>query len=260
MKASSLYKLAAATAALTLCGCELTRTAAEVTLKLPSLPAWITALSAEAAYEIEWLDEAGALQRRNVAPGNRGSSVRLPKLSNTAVVAYPIIPATDGSKRYRLLPGGALFPHHRSGSGRLNLSWDAGAVAHAMLRIAVVTGHPEHYNAVRLHRELLARTEGDPWSVDLDALIDQLLAGGFRATSIRPAERFALEVPAPTGIWYPENLLRAPLETVLTQQHAQLRLELEPGLHRLFHSSGRWVLNLMVDSAGTARWTLIQHG
>lgn len=258
MKYSTL--LLSALAAL-LCGCELVGSETDVILSLPSLPDWLGELSADVGYQVEWLDVSGRAQRRTIAADSRRVVIRLPKLYNTAVLVYPVIPADgNGSPYYRLLPGGALFPHHALDNGRMKLSWSAGAVACVMRELSVLTGHPERYNAVRLQRELEQRTGADPWSVNLDALVAQLLTGVFRVTSIRPAERFRVEIAVPAGVWHSENLLRPAEQTVAPQEQPLLELELARGIHRLFHASGGWVLNVVIEDDGTPRWTLLQRG
>ena len=260
MKYSTQLMLLPALAAL-LCGCELVRGETDVILSLPSLPGWLGALSADVRYQVEWLDVSGQAQRRTIAAASRRVVVRLPKLYNTAVLVYAVIPADgNGSPYYRLLPGGALFPHHVLDSGRMKLSWSAGAVACVMRELSVVTGHPERYNAVRLQRELEQRTDADPWSANLAALVAQLLSGDFRVTSIRPAEKFRVWIPVPAGVWHSENLLRPAEQTVAPDEKSLLQLELARGMHRLFHANGGWVLDVVIEDDGTPRWTLLQRG
>ncbi|TVR32379.1 MAG: hypothetical protein EA404_07545 [Spirochaetaceae bacterium] len=259
MKYSTLLLLSALVALL--CGCELVGGETDVILSLPSLPGWLGALPEDVGYQVEWLDASGQAQRRTIAAASRQMVVRLPKLYNTAVLVYAVIPGDgNGSPYYRLLPGGALFPHHVLDSGRMTLSWSAGAVACVMRELSVLTGHPERYNAVRLQRELEQRTGGNPWSVNLEALVAQLLSGEFRVTSIRPAEKFRVGIAVPAGVWYSENLLRPAEQTVAPQEMPLLELELTRGMHRLFHASGGWVLNVVIEDDGTPRWTLLQRG
>ena len=243
-------------------GCDMVQPQAAVRLSLPPVPAWVAAAYADSAFfRIEWIGADGVRKRREQPVNRRDSVILLPKLYNSAVLVYLVTPSNGSSAAYSLLPGGALFPYHLRADGKLVLSWEAGAAALIMQRITVQTGRPHRYNAPRLHEELLARTDNDPWSVDTESVAEQLLAGAFRVTAIRPAERFAVFIPLPAGRWHSENLLQPALETdewptASGEPAAGLHLLLKRGVHRFFHSDGIHVLSVVIEDNGIARWLI----
>ena len=257
-RAFSLCLLACMLACLLVClgGCgDALIDVADQPLSLPRLPAWL--LELDAYYHLEWFDREGRLRTRRLSSADRSPVIALPKLQNVPVLVYPVIPpSASGTKAYRLLPGGAVFPRQVIGNGVLRLTWEAGPAAHLMRGVTARTGSPRSYSALRLHDELLARTAGDPWCADLEALLDLLLAGSFRVTAIRPAETAELNAAVKPGRWFSHNLLVPPVTAVGIGASGELNLSLTRGLHWYFHESGRKVLTAAVAADGTTRWAL----
>lgn len=225
----------------------------EQPLSLPALPSWLREL--DAYYRIEWFDRDGRLQRRDLNARNRTPVVALPRMQNVPILVYPVIAGfPDGPRTYLLLPGGAIFPAQVTGAGYLRLTWEAGPAALVMQAVVARTGSPRSYSAQRLHDELLIRTDGDPWRVDLDTILELLLAGAFRVTAIRRGETFELNAVVAAGEWFSHNLLASPVTAHGNGAAGELNVSLVRGLHRYFHESGRMVLTISVEEDGTIRW------
>jgi hypothetical protein len=161
-----------------------------------------------------------------VEPGGQ-ASLRLPKRANWPVLAHP------WARGARLAPAGGLYPLDLDPGGDcLELRWEHGPAAEvfqALIREGFEVGR---VNARRLVEEMLARSSGDPFRLDLQALAAQLASEEFRVTDIRllPAQDIALEVPP--GTWLLESPFR-PAQCVATGE--ALRIPALPlGAHRLF--------------------------
>jgi hypothetical protein len=156
-----------------------------------------------------------------VAPGGQ-ASLRLPKRANWPVLAYP------WARGARLAPAGGLD----AGGDCLELRWEHGPAAEvfqALIREGFEVGR---VNTRRLVEEMMARSTGDPFRLDLQALAAQLASEEFRVTDIvlLPARDVALEV-AP-GTWLLESPFR-PAQCIAAGEALRI-LALSLGAHRLF--------------------------
>jgi hypothetical protein len=85
---------------------------------------------------------------------------------------------------------------------------------------------------VRLLDEMRARSNADPWSLDLALLGQKLASGRFRVTDIRclPSRELTLQVPA--GEWFLESPFRPP--RAVQSGEALTLPAVALGIHRLF--------------------------
>ncbi|TVR03253.1 MAG: hypothetical protein EA403_07275 [Spirochaetaceae bacterium] len=191
-------------------------------------------------FRLEWY--ADGVQSRSVPREVDAVWLEMPKRRGVPVLIHPVTANGD-----RLLPAGALVPEHLSAGGVLRPTWEGGAAATIVMRIARRTGAPERYHGARLFGELTARTDGDPWRADLDAITGLLLGGTFRVTAIRARPRVPLQLAAPPGAW----LRNTPTATTLPRDaEGALLVELEEGVHRLHHPQSGAVLTVSVDARG----------
>ncbi len=220
-------------------GCSLAQEELTVRVVVPSISGdW--PMEAITGYTVEWY--ADGVQSRSVPRDVDALRVTMPKRRGVPLLIHPVTASGD-----RLLPAGALVPEHLSAGGVLRPSWDGGAAATIVMRIARRTGAPERYHGARLFGELSARTDGDPWRADLDALTEQLLGGAFRSTAIRARPRVPVRLAAPAGAW----LRDSPSAIALARDaEGALLVELEEGVHRLHHPQGGAVLTVSVDARG----------
>lgn len=191
-------------------------------------------------YTVEWY--ADGLQSRAVSREAGTLRLEMPKRRGLPVLIYPVVASGD-----RLLPAGALVPEHLRGDGVLRPTWDGGAAATVVMRLARQTGAPERYHGARLFGELANRTDGHPWRADLDIITEQLLGGVFRSTAIRARARVGVRLAAPPGTW----LRDSPTAMALARDaDGAVLVDLEEGVHRLHHPQSGAVLTVSVDARG----------
>ena len=205
-------------------GCSWFSASLEVRVRLPEPPEhWLRAFP-ELAFE---LASPQANPPRVGGPARSLEVLRLPRRANWPVLAYP------WARGVRLPPAGGLYPLDLAADGEtLELSWEHGPAAEVLLWLAREGFDVSLVNGQRLLTEMLARSSGDPGSLDLGHLAVRLASGEFRVTDIRllPSRELSLEVSP--GTWF----LDAPLRCAQALGPGQaLLLQAVPlGRHRLF--------------------------
>jgi len=205
-------------------GCSWFSSTVEVRVRTPAPPEpWREAFP-ELRFELSCLE--GDPAQCCVAPGGQ-ASLRLPKRANWPVLAYP------WARGARLAPAGGLYPLDLDPGGDcLELRWERGPAAEvfqALIREGFEVGR---VNARRLVEEMMARSTGDPFRLDLQALAGRLASEEFRVTDIvlLPARDVALEVPP--GTWLLESPFR-PAQRIAAGEALRIPA-LSLGAHRLF--------------------------
>jgi hypothetical protein len=234
-------------------GCSWFSASLEVRVRLPELPEHWRQAFPELYFELA-CPEADPPRAGTLPSGF--ARLRLPKRANWPVLAYP------WARGVRLPPAGALYPLDLAADGEsLELSWEHGPAAEVLQALAGEGVDVSLVNGARLLAEMLARSSGDPGSLDLGHLAVRLASGEFRVTDIRllPAQELALEVPL--GTWFLESPFR-PAQS-LDPGQALLLPAVPLGRHRLFavdqpggfdlYVSEQEVLLVPID---TTTWTI----
>jgi len=218
-------------------GCDWYSGSVEVGLRLPELPEHWRRAFPELCFELVSPDPAVPLT--DCLPCGLGA-LRLPKQANWPVLAYP------RARGVRLPPAGALFPLDLAPDGvTLRLSWEHGPAAEVLLALAREDFDISLVNGERLLTEMLARSAGDPWSLDLGHLAERLASGEFRVTDLRPLPAREIVLQVPPGQWFLESPFRE-AQTVGPGQ--ALTLPTVPlGVHRLFAAGQPGGFDLFVN-------------
>ncbi len=222
-------------------------------------PAWAGVLS---QISVQWDPGEGAVRSVTVPVGQSSVSIELLKTPFTPVLAYPL-PGWEGSA---LLPAGGVFPCTLNASGELELTWMDGAGAFILSRLRSAGGSTDHLNVPRLIEELRVRSGGDPWSVDLDRIVEALGAGTFRADWIRCRDLFPVRLqvrpewlsagPAPELV--SGNALH-PLMRVNTALISEDAVALDfgflpVGVNRFLQLETGYGIDICVAASGTVTW------
>jgi len=219
------FRLLALSPALALAaGCSWFSASLEVRLQLPEPPEHWRRAFPELRFQLVCPQTDG--QQFSALPGAR-PAVRLPKRVNAPVLAYP------WARGVRLPPAGGLFPLDLAPDGdTLELSWEHGPAAEVFQALSREGFEVGRVNARRLVEEMMARSTGDPFRLDLQALAAQLASEEFRVTDIQflPARDIALEVPP--GTWLLESPFR-PAQHIAPGEALRIPA-LSLGAHRLF--------------------------
>ena len=205
-------------------GCSWFSATVELRVQTPSPPEpWREAFP-ELRFELSC--PGGDPPQCSVDPGGQ-TSLRLPKRVNWPVLAYP------WARGARLAPAGGLYPLDLDPGGDcLELRWEHGPAAEAFQALIREGFEVGRVNARRLVEEMLARSTGDPFRLDLQALAGGLASEEFRVTDIQllPSRDIALEMPP--GTWLLESPFRPAQHKTAGEE---LRIPaLSLGAHRLF--------------------------
>ncbi len=245
MKPRRILSLLAA--ALLASGCGSPFSSLELELLLPPLPEVWEAAFPEVWYELSYVDARGRPVSADPSPwvaGVWGAPLALPARAYAPVVVTPVVPSLG----VRLRPAGAMSPLDvEPNTRRLTASWERGTVALLVRRLLAGRGMAaipaDALDVERLAREMTARGDGDPWSVDVEALIGSIVqsAGASwecRRLAVRQVLIPAAELPGGTEgtefVW--DNPFCA-AAVCLDDEGGGRALALEEvplGLHRLF--------------------------
>jgi hypothetical protein len=214
-------------------GCSFYSRSVALQVVLPQPPRHWQAAFPSLRYRIVIPDPAGGCTRLYTAGQDRAPVVELPKLVNQPLLAYPEVP----DRGLELPPAGGLYPLDCDlTTSRIRLSWEQGMIAEILARLWSRGVPCSGLNTPRLRREVEERSNGDPWSLDLNRLLAALAEGEFRVTDIRCAACRELVLDPGAGLWFLESPFRRP---AAVESGEELKLSSVPlGFHLLIESSG----------------------
>ncbi len=191
-----------------LTGCSFYSRSVALQVILPQAPQHWQAAFPSLRYRIVIPDPAGGGCTQLYAAGQgEAPVVELPKIGNLPLLAYPEVP----DRGLELPPAGGLYPLDCDiTTSRIRLSWEQGMVAETLARLWSRGVSCSGLNTPRLRREIEERSNGDPWTLDLNRLLTSLAGEEFRVTDIRPAACRDLVLDPGAGLWFLESPFRRP--------------------------------------------------
>ena len=224
----------------------------EITVELPQPPASWPAELTGGVFVVRYL-ESGDLSGGTIGEIEIGSQVRslrlrLPNLPVVPVVAVPVY----GNPPAVLKPCGAIYPSQKKEGERLGLTWAEGFLAELLLTCASSGGSMQAVNTPKLQFELLGRSDGDPWRLDVHELLTAVVSEtlSYRSLKLLPAHEVTLE--APPGRWISGNpLRRRPVEGA---HGVVVFADLPEGVHSFFRAGGNGRIDISVEPDG---WTAV---
>ena len=219
-RTGSPYRLLYATLSLVvplLSGCSAPWVSTTIACALPQTPPLWANVWGDPTYTVTWCSPTGQGTAPNGSPGpdSEGDSSALPgfapgasfvlEVPNTPpvlITAEPTwddgVPARSGEEPFACC--GAVWPYHLDGEA-VALDYRRGVVATALTRAVRSGARIEAFNVARLETEISTRCGDDPWSVDMERLVDAI-RGQMRVTAIRSMVESPTSLVAPTGLWY----------------------------------------------------------
>ncbi len=208
-------------------GCSLLEEETGVRVMVPDLPAWWIPHRSGISLRLVWIGSEGD-EEEILADSWEAREIRIPKLPNVAVLAYPRFRGEE------LRPAGGLYPATlEGGGGRLRLSWIDG-FASELLLAASRAGIPlEMLNGVRFLSTAAERAGGNPWRLDRERPLEALIAGRFSMYDFSLRDGYPANAPVGEGSRFlPADPLAPP---VTADGTGFLRFDrLEVGFHRYF--------------------------
>ncbi len=163
-------------------------------------------------YRLRVTDELGRIERHE--PWEKGAGrfeLTVPKERITAV-SYEVSPLPG----LWLKAAGGVYPLHREPNGTLSVSYENGYLAELLHDLLGRNpGAVRNLNIGRLEREILERSDGNPWQLDREAILRRLSSGSMRADAIRLLPATAVKLELLDGAWISLNPLEPPLGPTL---------------------------------------------
>ena len=208
--------LSATVAAFALYACSLFGSLADVTVRLPPVPAGLDGVYS--GFSLVYPDETGRFVTEAGIPAGTEVSLSLEKGRPVPVIAVPegpgflpaaggVWPAEAAPKSAEGTPAGAAWDAGWGAADALSLSWENGAAAEILRRLCSADFPVEAVNVERLLVEIVERSEGDPWRIDVGAVCEAFWYDSMRADKIKPSAAHTLALPAQPGTWIAGNPL-----------------------------------------------------
>lgn len=140
---------------------------------------------------------AGGAVEARVAAGQGSVRLKIEKRTNVPVLDYPLL----AGRRDLLKPAGAVYPIDLEKRGRILTSYRDGFLAELLVPVSSAGELLGAVNVRRLRREIWERSNGDPWQLDREAILQTLLFGIMRSDRIRARPCFDLSLEANPGTW-----------------------------------------------------------
>ena len=191
------------------------------------------------AFRVRARDPGGAPVETVVEDWQRPLEIECGRAVNTPILAWPFVPGGRGAVPVGpgvLRPAGGFFPgslRSFQGGEAIELSWEDGAAAFVVDRVASAVRDVSRFNVPRFCRFL--REQDDPWSLDLDAAAQRIAEGEFTSWDMdRLPSRDARVTPG-AGAWFLESPFSFPRAA---EQGVLLLGGVPRGSHSLFSLSG----------------------
>ncbi|MGA2640164.1 MAG: hypothetical protein ABSG21_04550 [Spirochaetia bacterium] len=213
-------------------GCDLT-TEEEVKVLLPAPPASWQIAFPELRFRVVTRDARNRVQEKDVGDWRRTAAVTCARSVNSPILAYAWESGLDADLR----PAGGFYPlslRAFQGSEVLELTWEDGAAAYVMSRVAAQGRDVSRFNVARLRRFLQEHT--DPWALDLDAVAQKVSRGELTAWDIDELPCRDAEVEPGPGTWFLESPFSSSFESV---NGRCLLTGVSLGCHHLFALDGK---------------------
>ena len=202
-----------------------------VTLELPAAAeAWDRLLEYQ-HYEVCWYNTYTRPTCQTVAVGSQ------PRLDFPRLLQSPVLVTPIGTIGPRLPSAGALYPASIGADGRLVARWQDGSAVSLLYALFPRLGGLATFNAERFLHEVWERTEGRPWELDRDRVIDAFTEGRISATRIARRPSHPVAVAAPLGDWRPIDPFG--MSTITDADGVARFGELGVGTHWFIDASGR---------------------
>jgi len=191
------------------------------------------------AFRVSARDGGGAPVETVVADWQRPLEIECSRAVNTPILAWPFVPGGRGAVQVDpglLRPAGGFFPgslRSFEGGEAIELSWEDGAAAFVVDRVASAGRDMSRFNVPRLCRFL--QEHGDPWSVDLDAAAQRITEGEFTAWDVERLPSRDVRVAPGAGSWFLESPFFLPCAA---EQGVLLLGGVPRGSHSLYSLSG----------------------
>lgn len=225
-------------------GCGINDAGRTVEGVLPAMPDHWSGRSWTEGCRVVYRTCAGAVGETVCFPDSSLLLIDVPPGSNLPVLVYPV-----GG----VLPAGGIIPLDIDSDGRLALSWEHGWSALLLFRLSSAGQVSQALNVRRLNEEVLLKSGGDPWALDMEYALRSLSYGRFNVHGLSLLPVHEPAVPAGPGVWLPDNPFREPVavgpEGLLNQG------PLEEGFHR-YRSGGGEIIDIHVTDLG---WTWVNR-
>lgn len=169
---------------------------------------------------------------------NDNFKIEIEKGSSIPIACYP--------SGY-LKPAGTVLNIDIVPGQNLQLTWEDGFLAEILLDLIKKNIPIEHLNISRLANEIQIESEGDPWSIDRELLMDAIIYNSLSVYKIKSGELQEMTIPT-VGEWISDNPF---YPHILSYMEEEIFLEgIYPGLHRFQNPETKQQLDILVWNGG----------
>lgn len=225
-------------------GCELFTNYRTITVSFPEkLPPWFLDNNTG---KIVYPGVSGSIESTLIG-WNEDISIEIEKGSSVPIACYP--------SGY-LKPAGAVLTKDLFPGQNLQLKWENGFLAELLLDL-LKKGIPiEHLNTERLIEEIQIKSNGDPWSINKELLLEAIIYNSLSVYKIKSGIPRDITIPI-EGSWISDNPFY-PLS--VSNPQGELLLEgIYPGLHRFQNPETKEQLDILVWDDGYEYLTSLQY-
>jgi hypothetical protein len=228
----------------TLCSCEYLQNTVTVTVKLPPFPEQLGEQRCLRFPSVSFMLKypSTPCQTKTVKIQEKEITIEVPKMQSVPLAAFPVW------QDYELKPAGALLTAD-SEADSISLNWTDGFIADILLSLMEQEINIERININRLKREIDEKITTDPditdpWDLDRQKIINELISCNFRITDIKPLPKYDITFYSGKGEWFTESPFSPLYEADIS---GNLKLSLTEGYHILFGISNPSIYEVYVQ-------------
>jgi len=231
---------------LILSGCKLFTNYRTITVSLPKEPPPWFQDSNNQTGKIFYPGISGSIENTNIE-WKSNICIEIEKGSSIPIACYP--------SGY-LKPAGAVLIKDLPPGENLQLKWSDGFLADMLLDL-IRKGLPiEHLNIERLADEILTESEGNPWSIDRELLMDAIIYNSLSVYKIKSGVLQDITIPL-TGEWISDNPF---FPHIVSNTEGAILIEgIYSGLHRFQNPEIKQQLDILVWDDGFEYLILQQY-
>ena len=216
-------------------GCELFTNFKTISVSLPEEPP-------------PWFQDSNSQTGKVLYPGISGAiesdAIDWEKSFTISIEKGSFVPIALYPSGY-LKPAGAILIKDQFPGQELQLNWSDGFLSELLLELMGKGIPTEHLNINRLAEEIQEESEGDPWSINKDLLLDAIIYNSLSVYKIKSGIRKDIILPL-DGTWISDN----PFYPVSVSQGELILGGIYPGVHRFQNRETKEQLDILVWNKG----------
>ncbi len=216
---------------LILFGCQFFPYNRTIIIEFPEIPEHWKNSFPDMKFLIKYPDKENNIVEELVFPETHSIEIQYSNMSVLPVLAYPVAGSII------LFPAGCIYPYSTN-----QLKWEEGVTAEILITLISGDMDLKTFNTKRLYNEI--NLTEDPFKLNKQNIIDSILSGNFRVTSIKPLEEVEIKINLFKGVWFTESPFSDP---VIVTETREVNFTFTYGFHILHESLTGEHYNIYID-------------